>query len=82
MVYSRNIFSSDPSEYLAIGIYDSVFGYMKDGVGEMRGDLAVLFAGEAIPSDIHEYAATSMELKTKDEIYSAMVVYGLLTCKA
>ncbi len=63
------------------GIYDSVFGYMKDGVGEMRGDLAVLFAGEAIPSDIHEYAATSMELKTKDEIYSAMVVYGLLTCK-
>ena len=54
---------------------------MKDGVGEMRGDLAVLFAGEAIPSDIHEYAATSMELKTKDEIYSAMVVYGLLTCK-
>ena len=32
-----------------------------------------------IPSGIQEYAATAQELKTKEEIYSAMVVYGLLT---
>ena len=45
----------------------------------MQEDLALLFAGEAISADIQEYAATSMQLSTKDEIYSAMVVYGLLT---
>lgn len=61
------------------GAYDSVFGYIKDNVAEIQDDLAILFAGEAIPADIHEYAATSMRLETKDEIYSALVVYGLLT---
>lgn len=30
-------------------------------------------------SRIQEYAATALELKTKEEIYAAMVVYGLLT---
>lgn len=30
-------------------------------------------------ADIQEYAATSLLLETKDEIYSAMVIYGLLT---
>lgn len=61
------------------GTYDSVFGYIKDNIPDMQDDLALLFAGEAIPSDIYEYAATSMQLQTKGEIYSAMVVYGLLT---
>lgn len=45
----------------------------------MQDDLALLYSGEAIPADIQEYAAVSMQLSTKDEIYSAMVVYGLLT---
>ena len=38
-----------------------------------------MFAGEKIPSGIEEYAATAQQLDTKEEIYSAMVVYGLLT---
>lgn len=63
------------------GTYDSIFGYIKDNVADIQDDLLLLFAGEAIPSDIYEYAATSMQLETKDEIYSAMVVYGLLTYK-
>lgn len=61
------------------GTYDSVFGYIKYNISNMQDDLALLFAGESIPSDIYEYAATSMQLQTKGEIYSAMVVYGLLT---
>lgn len=64
------------------GTYDSVFAYVKDNVADIRDDLALLFAGERIPADIYEYAATSMCLETKDEIYSAMVVYGLLTYEA
>ena len=34
--------------------------------------------GEAVPAKIQEYAATSMNLTTRDEIFSAMVVYGFL----
>ena len=35
----------------------------------------------AVPVRIWEYAATSMNLQTKEEIFSAMVVYGFLTYK-
>ena len=61
------------------GTYDSIFGYIKDNVADVQDDLAMMISGEAIYSEILEYAATSMKLDTKDEIYSAMVVYGLLT---
>ncbi len=61
------------------GTYDSIFGYIKDNVADVQDDLVLMFAGESVPSDIHEYAATSMQLNTRDEIYSAMVIYGLLT---
>lgn len=37
-----------------------------------------MIAGECIPVKIYEYAATSQNLKTKEEIFSAMVVYGFL----
>ena len=45
----------------------------------MRDDLALMIAGEAVTSKVQEYAATSMNLQTKDEIVSAMVVYGFLS---
>jgi len=61
------------------GTYDSIFGYIKDNVADVQEDLTMMFSGEAISAEILEYAATSMNLDTKDEIYSAMVVYGLLT---
>ncbi len=61
------------------GTYDSVFSYIKNNVAEVQDDLALMLAGEAVPADIQEYAASAMQLETKDEIYSAMVVYGLLT---
>lgn len=61
------------------GTYDSVFGYLKDRVEEVQEDLALLFAGEGIETEIQEYAAAAQGLETKAEIYSAMVVYGLLT---
>lgn len=36
-------------------------------------------SGERVEARMQEYAATAEELNTKDQIYSAMVVYGLLT---
>lgn len=38
-----------------------------------------MVSGERIEAKIQEYAVTATELNTKDQIYSAMVVYGLLT---
>ena len=64
------------------GVYDSVFSYIQGNVDKVQEDIARMFAGGSVPSDIQEYAAASMRLETKDEIYSAMVVYGLLTWEA
>ena len=38
-----------------------------------------MVAGEHVPAKMQQYAATANALHTKDQIYSAMVVYGLLT---
>lgn len=65
--------------WVSSGKYDSVFTYIRNNIDEIQIDLTLMFAGEKIPSGIQEYAATAQELKTKEEIYSAMVVYGLLT---
>ena len=65
--------------WVSSGKYDSIFTYIRYNVDQIQNDLALMFAGEKIPSGIQEYAATAQELKTKEEIYSAMVVYGLLT---
>lgn len=65
--------------WVSSGKYDSIFTYIRYNIDEIQNDLTLMFAGEKIPSGIQEYAATSLELKSKEEIYSAMVVYGLLT---
>ena len=65
--------------WVSSGKYDSIFTYIQYNVDQIQNDLTLMFAGEKIPSGIQEYAATAQELKTKEEIYSAMVVYGLLT---
>lgn len=61
------------------GPYDEIFYYIQNNIEAVRDDLILMAAGEGIPAEIQNYAAVSMKLDTKDEIYSAMVVYGLLT---
>jgi hypothetical protein len=61
------------------GPYDEIFYYVKNNVIDVRDDLAVMISGETIPAKIREYAAASMTLKTKEDIFSAMVVYGFLS---
>ena len=52
---------------------------MKNDIDNIKEDIALLMGKASIPANVEEYASTSMELATKDEIYSAMVVYGFLT---
>lgn len=61
------------------GAYDSVFYYIKNNIEDVRDDLGLMISGEHVETRIQEYAATAAELETRDQIYSAMVVYGLLT---
>lgn len=61
------------------GPYDEIFYYIEHNVDDVRDDLALMVSGASVSAKIQEYAATSMNLQTKDEIFSAMVVYGFLS---
>ncbi len=60
------------------GPYDELFYYIGANVDQVKDDVGMLVADIPVPANVREYAATSMELKTRDEIFSAMVVYGFL----
>ena len=61
------------------GPYDEVFYYVKNNIAGVRDDIAKMIAGEEVRAQVSEYSATSTEIKTRDEVLSAMVVYGFLT---
>ena len=61
------------------GPYDEIFYYIRNDIDQIKNDLVLMVSGEGIEAKIDEFAASAMELKSRDQIYSAMVVYGLLT---
>lgn len=67
------------SYWTSSGPYDEIYYYVKNNISDIKDDLALLMSGTPVAANVQEYASTSMELKTKDEIYSAMVVYGFLS---
>ena len=67
------------SYWTSSGPYDEIFYYIRNDLEHIRDDLALMVCGESVDARIGECAAFSMDLKTNNQIYSAMVVYGLLT---
>lgn len=65
--------------WTSAGPYDEIYYYIENNVAAVRDDLALMVSGIPVPAKIREYAATSMNLNTKDEIFSSMVVYGFLS---
>lgn len=62
------------------GPYDEIFYYIRQkSIDDVQNDLALMISGEAVTAKIQEYAAVSMNLTTKNEIFSAMIVYGFLS---
>lgn len=61
------------------GPYDEIFYYIRNNVDAVKDDLVLMAAGERVAADVGQYAAISMELESREQIYSAMLVYGLLT---
>lgn len=72
-------YNSLENYWTSAGPYDEIFYYIEHNVDAVRDDLARMISGAATPAKIEEYAATSTHMKTKDEIFSAMVVYGFLS---
>ncbi|MCD8221943.1 MAG: ATP-binding protein [Clostridiales bacterium] len=60
------------------GPYSEISTYIVNDIDGVKKDVALMVAGEAVPSNVEEFAVTAMNLSTKDEIFSAMVVYGFL----
>ena len=74
------LFDNQLSNYwTSSGPYDEIFYYVRNDIKNIRNDLALMVIGERVNAKIGDFAAVSMELKTKNQIYSAMVIYGLLT---
>ena len=67
------------SYWTSSGPYDEIYFYVKNDVDNVKNDIAEMMTGKPILANVQEYASTSTEIKTKDEIYSAMVVYGFLS---
>ena len=61
------------------GPYDEIFYYIRNNIQDVRDDIVLMVSGEPVSIALQGYAVTGTELKTKNQIYSAMVVYGLLT---
>ncbi len=61
------------------GPYDELFYYIRHNIEDVKDDVALMVSGERVPADIGQFDAVSMEIHSREQIYSAMVVYGLLT---
>ena len=72
-------FNNLANYWTSSGPYDEIYYYIRNNISDVRDDLALMISGESVTAKIQEYAAASMNLSTRDEIYSAMVVYGFLS---
>ena len=72
-------FNNLANYWTSSGPYDEIYYYIRNNISDVRDDLALMISGESVTAKIQEYAAISMNLSTRDEIYSAMVVYGFLS---
>lgn len=61
------------------GPYDELFYYIRNNVESVKDDLILMVSGERVSTDIGQFSAVSMEINSREQIYSAMVIYGLLT---
>ncbi|MCD7957168.1 MAG: ATP-binding protein [Lachnospiraceae bacterium] len=66
------------SYWKSTGSYAEISTYIRHDRDDIKKDVALMVAGEAVKADVEEYAATEMSLTTRNEILSAMVVYGFL----
>ena len=68
------------SYWTSTGAMDEVLYYLKYNIAEVRDDVIEMVSGNSIDIILdEEYRAGQKTLETKQEIYSAMIVYGFLS---
>lgn len=60
------------------GPMDEVADCIEHNVDEVREDIVKMVSGIPVEADLDGYSAVEQEMNTRDEILSAMVVYGFL----
>ena len=61
------------------GPMNEIADCIEHNVGEVREDIVKMVAGIPVEVDLQGYSAAELQLDTRDEILSAMVVYGFLS---
>ena len=68
------------SYWTSTGAMDEVLYYLKYNIAEVRDDVIEMVSGNSIDIILEEeYRAGRKNLETREEIYSAMVIYGFLS---
>ena len=68
------------SYWTSTGAMDEVLYYLKYKIAEVRDDVIEMVSGNSIDIILEEeYRAGQKNLETREEIYSAMVIYGFLS---
>lgn len=63
-----------------VGKADEVLFYLKYNIGEVRDDVVKMVNGAPVMMHIEdEYYAGQSSIKNREEIYSAMIIYGMLS---
>lgn len=65
--------------WTSTGPYDEIFFYISHNLHEVRSDIVRMAAGEWIEMSAKNFTAETMELTSREDIFSAMLVYGMLT---
>ena len=61
------------------GPMDEIIYYINNDIGEVRDDVVQMTTGTPVHLRLKGYGAEQMSLNTKNQIFSAMTVYGFLT---
>jgi hypothetical protein len=61
------------------GPMDEIMYFINNNVTDVKKDIITMISGEPVYIQLEGYGTENLSLETRDEILSAMVVYGLLT---
>ena len=61
------------------GPMDEIMYFINNNVTDVKKDIITMISGELVYIQLEGYGTENLSLETRDEILSAMVVYGLLT---
>ena len=78
-MYLKDLVAKCKAKGLKLGVYDNPLWLHGKDETPIQNTNNITLGQLKYDAKIDEFAASAMELKSRDQIYSAMVVYGLLT---